>query len=363
MELERGPRPLAESKDTLTGFMAGTLESREERASLARWLAEHTDIRTTDPDKVVITAPVSGWSNETVIATVDDVPFVVRLAPSRLSMFPAYDLDKEWQIIRALYVQGKPPVPTPIARDTLGILLGRPFFIMSFVDGVVPSDNKPTYAEKGWLIDGTIAERQRFWKGFITALANVHTADWRTRDLSRLAPSDGGSTLTAALGELEDLHRWSAAPQADIEAAFARLRETMPDAPGNDVLLWGDARPANVLVRDFRIVALLDWELATVGPPEMDVTWLQEMHWLRTAGSGIALPKGFPVDTDIAANYEEVSGHRLGTLEWYRLLAATKVAVLLYRHLIVAIDRGAMPAGHPLLKENIATRRLSALLG
>lgn len=342
--------------------MAGILESRDERAALAAWLSQRSEFRVTDPDRVQIAAPASGWSNETVIARVDGVPIVVRLAPSRLSMFPDYDLDKEWQIISALHGRGRPPVPRPIARDSDGALFGRPFFVMSFVEGTAPSDNKPTYAEKGWLVDGSVAERWRFWVGFIAAMTDVHKAPWKTEGLARLAPTGGGSTLVAALDGLEALHRWSAAPQADIEAAFARLRETMPAISSDDVLLWGDARPANVLVRDFRIVALLDWELATVGPAEMDVTWFQEMHWMRTTGSGIPLPEGFPDDQEIAECYEAVSGRPLGELGWFRLLAAVKVAVLLYRHLVVAVDRGALPAGHPLLRDNIATRRLAALL-
>ncbi|MEC9345908.1 MAG: phosphotransferase family protein [Pseudomonadota bacterium] len=342
--------------------MSGILQSRDERAALARWLAARAGIAADGPDAVQIRAPASGWSNETVIATVGDVPVVVRLAPSRLSMFPDYDLDKEWSIISALHAGGRAPVPEPLAEDLGGNLFGRPLFVMGFVDGIVPSDTKPTYAEQGWLVDGSVTERRRFWQSFLDSVAAVHDTDWRTPALQRLAPADGRSSLAAAVDWIEGLHRWSAAPQAEIEAGFARLRETMPASAGPDVLLWGDARPANVLVRDFRIAALLDWELATVGPVEMDVTWFQEMHWMRTAGARLALPEGFPDDDAIAAGYESASGRRLGDLSWYRLLAAVKVAVLLYRHLVVAIDRGAMPAGHPLLAENVATRRLAAML-
>lgn len=342
--------------------MPRVLESKEGRAALATWLVEQTGLKVADPDQIQIAAPASGWSNETLIAEVDGTPIVVRMAPDRLAMFPEYDLDREWRIISALHAQGKPPVPEPIAQDIEGRLFGRPFFIMSFMAGSAPPDNKPTYAEEGWLIDGSVAERRRFWSGFVTALADVHRSDWREGGLSDMARCDSDSVLTGAVAELEKLHRWSAIPQKDIEAAFLRLRSTIPEASEEKVLLWGDARPANVLVRNFRITALLDWELAGIGPPEMDVTWFQEMHWMRTTGSGIALPEGFPDDAAIAAAYEEASGFRLSDLSWYRLLAATKVAVLLYRHLLVAIDRGAMPKGHPLLTENLATRRLATLM-
>lgn len=342
--------------------MTAILERREERAALARWLAGHTALAVSGPDDVRIAAPASGWSNETVIADVAGTRVVVRLAPRRLSMFPDYDLDKEWSILTALHAAGRVPVPEPLAEDVGGSLFGRPLFVMGFVDGLAPSDTRPGYAEKGWLVDGSVAERRRFWDGLLAAMAGVHDTDRRTPALQRLAPPEGRSSLEVAVDWLAGLHAWSAAPQAEIDAALARLRATLPTATGPDVLLWGDGRPANVLVRNFRIVALLDWELATVGPVELDVTWLQEMHWMRTTGSGIALPEGFPDDAAIARGYETASGRRLEDLRWYRLLAATKVAVLLYRHLVVAIDRGGLPAGHPLLRDNIATRRLATLL-
>ncbi|MDF1732870.1 MAG: phosphotransferase family protein [Minwuia sp.] len=342
--------------------MRGNLRSPEERAAFAHWLGTRSDIRATEPEEVSVAAPASGWSNETIIADISRHRVVVRMAPARLSMFPDYDLDKEWRIIRVLHRRGRPPVARPIAEDLGGTLFGRPFFVMSFVDGITPSDNKPTYAERGWLVEADVPRRQQFWDGFMAAMVAVHETDWRASDLSRLAPPAGTSSLAAAVDWLQVLYRWSDAPQPEIERAFRRLKQTMPDDPGNDVLLWGDARPANVLVRDFGIAALLDWELATVGPPEMDVAWFQEMHWMRTVGSGVALPEGFPDDSRIAATCEGLTGRALTEPVWYRLLAATKVAVLLYRHLVVAIDRGAMPAGHPLLTDNIATRRLAALL-
>lgn len=342
--------------------MAGILQSAAERAALAAWLAAQAGFPAVGPDRVHIAAPASGWSNETVIAAIDGVRVVVRLAPSRLSMFPDYDLTKEWLVIEALHDRGRPPVPRPVAQDLAGRLFGRAFFVMAFVEGETPSDSKPTYAEKGWLAEGPVAGRRLFWKELLQALAAVHETDWRSGPLARLAPPDGVSSLSAAIGWLERLDRWSGAPQPVVAQALARLRATMPVAGAGDVLLWGDARPANVLAREFRIAALLDWELAAVGPPELDLAWLQEMHWLRVAGAGVAQPEGFPDDAGLQAGYEAASGRRLGDLGWYRLLSAVKVAVLMYRHFVVAVDRGAMPAGHRLLRDNIATRRLATLL-
>ena len=330
-----------------------------EQAAFADWL--RTNAGRDAGGAIEVTTPASGWSNDTVILALGGERLVVKLAPTRLAMFPTYDLSKEWDVLRALHARRRPPVPEPVGFEPGTAVLGRPFLVMSFVAGDIPSDDKPTYVEAGWLAEAP-PERQRvFWRDLIAAIAEVHRVDWRDGGLDRLAPSAAGP-LVDQLDWLDHLHRWSARPQPDIEAALDRLRRTCPPDDGAPCLLWGDARPANVVVRDFRIAALLDWELVGVGPPEVEIAWLQEMHWLRGIGASIVPPAGFPDDDGIAATYGEASGRAMRPLGWYRLLAALKVAVLMYRHLAVAVDRGRLPADHPVLRENIATRRLASLL-
>jgi aminoglycoside phosphotransferase (APT) family kinase protein len=342
--------------------VTGILESAGERTRFAAWLDRVAGIPVAAPDTIEVERPASGWSNETAILRIGARRLVLRLAPARLAMFPTYDLGREAAIIEALDDAGRPPVPRVLGHEPSAHVLGRPFFVMSFVDGCAPSDTKPSYAEAGWLAAATAGEQRRFWTDFIGCIAAVNAFDWRAGGLAMLAPAAGASSLADALDWLAGLHAWSAAPQAEIETGLARLGETRPTDAGADVLLWGDARPANVLVRDFRIAALLDWEMAGVGPAEMDVAWLLEMHWIRTAGAGVVPPPGFPDEAGIVAIYEAAAGRRLAPLGWFRLFAAVKVAVLMYRHLVVAVDRGMLRAGHPLLAENVATRRVADLL-
>jgi aminoglycoside phosphotransferase (APT) family kinase protein len=182
--------------------------------------------------------------------------------------------------------------------------------------------------------------------------------------VSMLGPGDR-SALGASLDELERIwdfdrgEHWSGV----VDDSLVLLRATMPSTDQGAVLLWGDARPANVIVAvdGFRPVGLLDWELATIGPAELDVTWLAEMNRMRMEGSGVAPLPGFLDDDAAAVHYERRSGRPLHDLGWYQLHSATRIAVLMHRHLRVMVHAGRLPADHRLLVETIATRRLAEL--
>jgi aminoglycoside phosphotransferase (APT) family kinase protein len=159
---------------------------------------------------------------------------------------------------------------------------------------------------------------------------------------------------------LAELYEWGRGPaeQPPLERAFAWLLAHLPDDP-SATLLWGDARPANTIVRDFRVAALLDWELATLGPPELDLFWFLEMNRMRA--NGCSLP-GFPSDAAAIAGYEARAGATIRDADFHAVYAALKVAVLMLRYLRVAVDRGQIPEHHHVLTDNTATRRLRELL-
>ena len=114
-----------------------------------------------------------------------------------------------------------------------------------------------------------------------------------TRENIRLFTElEGAPDAAAATDEL--LARTDLAGYAD------RLAATLPD-DDTAGLLWGDARPANVVVRDFVPAGLLDFELATLGPPELDVFWLIEMNRMRSRGQ---LPPGYLDERETIEAYE-----------------------------------------------------------
>lgn len=338
------------------------------RARLASWLCTAL-AAAVSPDDIRVSVPGGGWSNDTWIVTTGlrgPARVVVRVQPQRQGMFPVYDLGRQIAVLRALECEPRVPTPVVLADDLGGSALGRAAFVMTYTEGRAPSDDRPTFAEAGWLHDADAEDQRHFHRQLLGAMARVHTVDVDAGGLASLRPPPGVSSNVVAVDELERIWRFDRGDRhpAVVDDGFEAVRRSMPD-PLHQCLLWGDARPANVLcaAAGFDIVAVLDWELATVGTPEVELTWLAEMNWMRMQGAGLERLPGFLSDDEAAAFYREISGRSLADLGWYRKLAALRVAVLMHRYLRAMVHLGRLPADHALLTETVATRRLRSLTG
>jgi aminoglycoside phosphotransferase (APT) family kinase protein len=111
------------------------------------------------------------------------------------------------------------------------------------------------------------------------------------------------------------------------------------------VFNWGDSRIGNMLWRDFEPVAVLDWEMATVGPREVDLAWMIFLHaFFQDLAARFEMP-GLPEFMDreeIATTYEELSGHRVRDLEWFEVFAALRFAIVSVRTSTRGIAYGSM---------------------
>ena len=316
------------------------------------------------------TSPQSGgWSNETHIfdaswtraGSIQARGLVLRLAPVGAAMFREYDLARQVHCLRHLRARSECPVPAVIADDLDGTVLRRPFYVMDFVDGQVPADDRPTFFEAGFLAEASVDAQRRYYDSCIDSIASIHAAPVDEALVGQLTRNTRGATaLAREVHWLADLYAWGKGPadQPVLDRAFAWVLGHLPD-DATAMLLWGDARPANTVVRDFEVVALLDWELATLGPPELDVFWFLEMNRMRA--NGRSLP-GFPSDAATIAGYEARTGRAIRDADFHKVYAALKVAVLMLRYLRVAVDRGQIAEHHHVLTDNTATRRLDELL-
>ena len=332
--------------------------------ALAAWLAERLGVDT--PMRIVgASRPAAGgWSSQTwfVDAAGDGGPtrrLVLKMPPAGLSMFRVYDLSREHACMIAL-ADRWPPVPRIVGHDWDGAVLGVPFYVMRRMEGEVPADDKPSFMEAGFLLDAGPDVQRRVYDELVLALVALQAIDPAASGLERLARREPGPTpLARELAWLRDLFEWGRgpAPQPVIEAAFARLSGDLPDISDGG-LSWGDARPANAIFRDFKLAALLDWELATLGPRELDLFWFLEMNAMRARGK--PLP-GFRSDEDTIAFYEAEAGIKVRSPRWFRHFSALKVAALMLRHLLQRVDAGMLPADHPVLTDNVALRRLDTI--
>lgn len=335
---------------------------------LAAWLSEILGRRLPPTDLDIASPTAGGWSNETHLVRGADVAVVVRVQPERASMFPRYDLERQLWCLERLGAEPEVPTPAVLGVDLTGERLGRPAFAMELLDGRIPADDTPTFAEAGWLRDASSTEQRRFHLGLLRAIASVHAVAVDDAGQALLSPA-AGATRSGALDDLREIWEFDqgALTPPGIEQAFADLAGDLDgvESAADPVLLWGDARPANVVVTSngFDPIGLLDWELASMGPPELDVIWLEEMNWLRVEGAGLPLLPGFVPADEAVKYYESVTGRRLANLEWHRRFAALRVAVLMHRYLRALVHAGQLDAGHKLFGSTVASRRLATLSG
>ncbi len=169
---------------------------------------------------------------------------------------------------------------------------GRPFWIMDRVDGLIASDNPP-YAAAGWLADAS--PRTKRGRGRAGSQPWPRSTTLRsTISRDHLVVPD--NPIAAEIDRYERFLRLGrgrpAAPLA--RDAIAWLRGNRPPAPASGpALVWGDARLSNVVYRDFEVAAVLDWEMAIVGDPLLDLGWWIFSDETLTCGVGFERLPGF----------------------------------------------------------------------
>jgi aminoglycoside phosphotransferase (APT) family kinase protein len=314
------------------------------RAELERWLAGQLPGDASPAITEFSEPPSVGQSSETLIfeaewqdgGTSQTRKLVARVAPQPvdLPLFPSYNLTREYQVMQAVRELTDAPVPESMWLETDPSHLGSPFFIMSHVDGKVPTD--VVYMLDSWLAKGTEAEVKTAQDSTVDAVASVHAA---AGPLSRFAflqfPEAGDTPLRRHVAHA---WKWYEYAQATcgvrfplIEQGFGWLADHWPSQESDPVLLWGDSRIGNVLYRDFRPAALLDWEMSAVGPRELDIAWLVASHRVfvdMLAEHGVpGMPDFLRLD-DVAARYESVTGRAVRDMEFYLTYAAVQWGIV-----------------------------------
>ncbi|WP_227980897.1 phosphotransferase family protein [Nocardia spumae] len=263
--------------------------------------------------------------------------YVARMAPEDDSfpVFETYDLDTQYAVMAGVAKHSDVPVPRLCWREPDESVLGTPFFVMERITGRIPEDNPP-YVFVGWLFDATAEQRMRITRGTVDVIAAVHDIADPAAKFPALAGPD--SSLRRHFEAQREWYRWALADDGYriplLERGFDWLEQHWPADPGTDVLNWGDARPGNIIFDEFDPVAVLDWEMATLGPRELDVAWLIFIHRffqdIATRFDQPGLPDYLRRD-DVVALYEQRTGYRLRDLDWYLVYAALRHGIVMAR--------------------------------
>jgi aminoglycoside phosphotransferase (APT) family kinase protein len=257
-------------------------------------------------------------------------------------LFPHYDLARQARALELVGSRSSVPVPVVRACELDPAVIGDPFLVMERVEGEPAPDNPP-YVFGSWLTDATDAERQLVEAGMVELLAGIHAIG----DVPELAlEAPGVTALRRHVEHWRIYHRWIAEQASTdfpvIDAAFDWLERRWPDDEGPTVLSWGDARLANVLFREFRPVAVLDWEAVALGPRELDLGWCVFFHgyFQRVAEryGHVGLPDFFEPSRVVTA-YEAASGHTVRDFNWYLVYAELRQALTSIRVSTRAVSR------------------------
>ena len=327
---------------------------------LSGWLAAQLPER--QPPVVSIESGVdaNGMSSETILLTArwgaDEQRLVARVAPTAtdVPVFPSYRLDHQFELMRLVGELTDVPVPRVRWIDAAGDVLGTPFFLMDRVDGVVPPDVMPYTFGGNWFADSAPEEQRHLQDATVEVLAKLHSIPDAAQRFSFLSEVDppGETPLRRHFGWLKQWYEF-AVPDIGrsplVEQALGWLEDHFPTdaAAATPVLAWGDSRIGNVLYEDFRPVAVLDWEMATVGPRELDVSWIIFAHMVFQELAGLAGLDGLPAvlrEEDVRATYERLTGATLGDLHWFYIYSGVIWCCVFMRTTARRVHFGEMEA-------------------
>jgi aminoglycoside phosphotransferase (APT) family kinase protein len=253
---------------------------------------------------------------------------VVRRPPRGPLPPSAHDVLREARLLRALE-------PTPVrVPKILAVcedpeVIGAPFYVMERMRGDVITGSIPEPLD-------VPVERARIADELIDALVELHSVDWGAVGLVGFGKPTGYlERQLRRFGGLWELNRTRELPE--VEQIRAWLAANLPDSPPATIV-HGDYRLGNTMfapTAPARLIAIFDWEMATVGDPLADVGYMM-IHWTQRGDrigrfnlqSVTSLP-GFPTRDELVARYEERAGRSMRALNWYVTLALWKAVVFM----------------------------------
>ena len=350
----------------------------EEVASiLTRWLTARSGVAGGNEANIEVfdvqSPALTGFSNETILCRVrsdsggrrHERRLVVRVAPTKHLLFLNAEFSTQYRVMQSLAAAG-----AGVRLPKLGWFeedpqyLGVPFFTMDHVEGEVPADN-PTYTLGGWVVEATPEQQSKMWWSGIDALASVHQVDWAAAGLDWLSdPSRGRPGIEQQMSYYRDFFDSVSqdTPIPTLDATWDWLVAHQPEEKGALVLSWGDSRIGNIIWDDFRAAAVVDWEMASLAQPELDLGWWLYFDRQFSEAFDVPRPAGFASHEETIERYTEIIGRPLHDIFFYEVFSGFRFAVIMARLTELLVGSELMPHDSDMASNNIATQFLAKLL-
>jgi len=279
---------------------------------------------------------------------------VIRIPPAHAPADRDDGILREWRIVEALDGTDVPHTPAIAACEDASVL-GRPFYLMGFVDGWSPMGRTTWPAP----FDTDLGARAGLGYQLAEGIALLSKVDWQAKGLQ-------------GLGRPENFHerqvdRWTSFFEKvktreldgmDAASAWLRTHKPLDYIPG---IMHGDYQFANVMFRDgapAKLAAIVDWEMGTVGDPKLDLGWMiqswpEDTMAAEAAAASYVDLRGMPARTQVLAHYAEVSGRQVDDIDYYVILAKWKLAIVLEKGFARAGDDEKLLAFGPVIVDTM----------
>ncbi|CAA9504754.1 MAG: acyl-CoA dehydrogenase, putative phosphotransferase, partial [uncultured Solirubrobacteraceae bacterium] len=269
-----------------------------------------------------------GHSNVTFVIRRGDWEAVIRRPPRPPLPPSAHDVLREARVLEA--TQGQARVPEILAVCADESVIGAPFYVMEKVEGHVVTSAVPTEL-------GSIDDRRRMGEQLVDTLVEIHAVDWQAAGLEGFGKPTG--YLERQLRRFGGLWEHNKTREiAAVENVGEWLRANLPDSPPATIV-HGDFRLGNVMFGPSSpadLIAVFDWEMATIGDPLADLGYLCTL-WVdrddpplgKFELNAVTREDGFPTRAELVARYEEKSGRSMTDIRWYQTLALWKSIVFM----------------------------------
>jgi aminoglycoside phosphotransferase (APT) family kinase protein len=253
---------------------------------------------------------------------------VIRRPPRGPLPPSAHDVLREARVLRA--TAGQARVPEVVATCDDESVIGAPFYVMQKIEGHVVTGSIPPELDNP-------DDKRRMGEELVDALVEIHAVDWQACGLEGFGKPTG--YLERQLRRFNGL--WEHNKTREIEAVErvgAWLRDHLPES-GPATIVHGDYRLGNTMMAPdspARLIAIFDWEMATIGDPLADLGYLCTL-WVDRDDpslgmfelSAVTRQEGFPRRAELIERYEERSGRSMTDIRWYQTLALWKSIVFM----------------------------------
>jgi len=275
-------------------------------------------------DSLEITAFPGGFSNLTYQVCAGDATYVLRRPPHGLKIAKAHDMIREFRVLQALEKAGYTKMPHPISACEDESIIGAPFFLMEKVEGMIIRNRPPSQASPQFF--------RNLSQSALDVLIELHSLELSESGLGALGKPEGYA-FRQVQGWAERFQKAKTSEVPSIEEAFQWLLASLP-AESDVAFIHNDFKYDNLVISSAgEVQAVLDWEMATVGDPLMDLgTTLA--YWAEDEDEDILkmfnlsyVPGNF-TRSEIIAYYGNKTGRDMSKMNFYYVFGLCKVATI-----------------------------------